>query len=156
MKEFKNLCDLPSHGTYIGSINSENEILLYLEKNLGYDISNIKVAIYSQEQLVSGDDFVLETDFNIYQLILDGKYVEFKEILEENGIPLISIGALKNGGRAHSASYYAQQIGKDNPEQYDNLDENSEVAFQLLCEFLEFKASEYLKQYPFIRINVIK
>lgn len=155
MKKFENLCDYSKNIVRIASMNPIDEILDYFEKKLGYDVSNIGVFEHYQEQIVNEDQFILEVDYRVYEFRVKDQYVDFKEILEENDIPILPIGSLWNGAMQHKRSYYASALGKENPEEYDKLEESDVKVFDMFCEYVDRKAEEYVNEYLFIGIKVI-
>ena len=155
MKKFENLCDSMKNIVRIASINSLDEVLDYFKNKLGYDVSNVGVVEYYQDELVSEDQFELEIDYSVYEFRIDEQYVDLKEILEENDIPILPIGSLWNGAMKDKPSYYAKILGKENTEEYDKLEENHINVLKLFCEYLDKKSEEYLNEYLFIGIEVI-
>lgn len=137
----------------IVSQNSKDEIIK-LFNNLNIIDSELELKEISWESILPSEEYIIPTaayDSHLYSVSSGDDLVDVRELLSSImfDFKTIQAGALWNGGMDYEMSYYAEELGYENPENYSDED------IEVFIEYLDKVSVDIMNSNAFAVIRII-
>lgn len=138
----------------IVSQNSKEEIINLFYNSLNVINPELELKEISWGSILDSDDYIIPSaayDSHLYSVSFGESLVDIRDLLSSRifDYKTIPAGALWNGGMEYDMSYYAEQLGKENPENYSDED------IEVFIEYLDRESVNILNDNAFAVVQVM-